>query len=106
MSANGTVEVSTTHPKVKSGVVRGFFKDSGALRVVVGTALLLCVVIPSLMSIWITPYDPNVGTLSARMRPPMSTVGNLTYLLGTDQLGRDILSRMMAGGRVSLLVAS
>jgi peptide/nickel transport system permease protein len=63
----------------------------------------------SLMSIFaplIAPHSPLWGEISHKFRPPFwVTGGSPTYLLGTDQVGRDILSRIIYGGRVSLSVA-
>lgn len=54
----------------------------------------------------ITPQDPNGLNLGAAFKPPFWLEGGSSeYLLGTDNLGRDILSRIMAGARVSLTVA-
>jgi peptide/nickel transport system permease protein len=53
----------------------------------------------------LAPYDPTTGDLSARLQPPAwMAAGSARHLLGTDQLGRDILSRVVFGARVSLLV--
>ncbi len=53
----------------------------------------------------LAPYDPTKGDLSARLRPPVWLIrGSAAHWLGTDHLGRDILSRIMYGARVSLLV--
>jgi peptide/nickel transport system permease protein len=53
----------------------------------------------------LAPYDPEVGSLAARFRPPAWQVGGSTeYLLGTDHLGRDVLSRLIFGARVSMVV--
>lgn len=49
--------------------------------------------------VW-TPYDPEVISIASRLKPP-----SLTYILGTDHFGRDMLSMMMAGGVISLSVA-
>jgi peptide/nickel transport system permease protein len=52
------------------------------------------------------PHPPNALNLSERFLPPFWQEGaKLTYFLGTDQLGRDMLSRIMAGARVSFMVA-
>jgi peptide/nickel transport system permease protein len=53
----------------------------------------------------VAPYDPNSQDLFARLKPPVSEIRGKTYLLGTDELGRDLISRMIYGSRVSLLVA-
>jgi ABC-type dipeptide/oligopeptide/nickel transport system permease subunit len=74
--------------------------------------VLLLVTIPLLIAAacalfapHLAPYDPTAGDLSARLRPPAwITGGSLAHVLGTDQLGRDILSRIIYGARVSLLV--
>jgi peptide/nickel transport system permease protein len=53
----------------------------------------------------LAPHDPQVGSLSARFRPPFWLAGgSATYPLGTDQLGRDVLSRLIFGARVSMVV--
>jgi peptide/nickel transport system permease protein len=53
----------------------------------------------------LAPHDPQVGSLAARFRPPFWMArGSTEYLLGTDQLGRDVLSRLIFGARVSIVV--
>ncbi len=53
----------------------------------------------------LAPYDPEVGALAARFRPPAwQAGGSIEYLLGTDHLGRDVLSRLIFGARVSMVV--
>jgi peptide/nickel transport system permease protein len=53
----------------------------------------------------LAPHDPEVGKLVARFRPPAwQHGGSMEYLLGTDHLGRDVLSRLMFGARISLVV--
>jgi peptide/nickel transport system permease protein len=54
----------------------------------------------------LAPHDPNGLDLGAAFRPPFwQEGGSLEHLLGTDNLGRDILSRIIAGARISLTVA-
>lgn len=53
---------------------------------------------------WIAPHDPNEQILSLRLRPPVWQGGDAGHLLGTDALGRDMLSRVIYGARVSLLI--
>jgi peptide/nickel transport system permease protein len=50
-------------------------------------------------------YDAQGQNLAAALVPPLSAVDGRTFLLGTDPLGRDLLSRISLGGRVSLLIA-
>src|SRR6266568_8593881 len=53
----------------------------------------------------LAPHDPEVGKLVARFRPPAwQAGGSAEYLLGTDHLGRDVLSRLIFGARVSMVV--
>jgi peptide/nickel transport system permease protein len=53
----------------------------------------------------LAPSDPEVGALAARFRPPVWQVGgSAEHLLGTDHLGRDVLSRLIFGARVSMMV--
>jgi peptide/nickel transport system permease protein len=56
---------------------------------------------------WLLPHDPNELDLGAAFRPPFwQSGGSLASPLGTDNLGRDIVSRIMAGSRVSVIVAA
>ena len=66
---------------------------------VLGAALVGLVVLTALVSIAWTPNDPTHATVAARFKPPSAA-----NLLGTDQIGRDELSRIMAGARNTLLV--
>ena len=53
----------------------------------------------------LAPHDPEIGSLAARFRPPAwQAGGSAEYLLGTDHLGRDVLSRLIFGARVSMVV--
>ena len=53
----------------------------------------------------LAPYDPEVGSLGDRFHPPAwETGGSADHLLGTDHLGRDVLSRLIFGARVSMVV--
>src|SRR6478752_2304705 len=53
----------------------------------------------------LAPHNPEVGSLTARFKPPFWQAGGaMNHLLGTDQLGRDVLSRLIFGARVSMVV--
>jgi len=68
--------------------------------------LLVLLVIPALFAEWIAPYDPLEGSLVARLKPPAwEEGGSREYLLGTDKQGRDLLSRIIYGARISLQVS-
>jgi peptide/nickel transport system permease protein len=72
---------------------------------VVPAGLLLLFVLLAVGAPLLAPADPARQSLLTRLRPPGTTVGGVTYWLGTDELGRDLLSRVLYGARVSLLVA-
>ena len=70
-----------------------------------GALILLVVVVAAIGADWIAPHDPAKQSLVRRFMPPAwAAGGSPTYLLGTDQVGRDILSRMIHGARISLTV--
>jgi peptide/nickel transport system permease protein len=74
------------------------------LAVVAGTVLAV-VCLTALAAPWIAPYDPQDQVLERRLLPPAwQTRGTWTFPLGCDHLGRDILSRLIYGSRISLLV--
>jgi peptide/nickel transport system permease protein len=69
------------------------------------TAILGAIVVIAVFANQLAPYDPEIGSLAARFKPPAwQTGGSLAHLLGTDHVGRDVLSRLIFGARVSLVV--
>ena len=72
---------------------------------VIPVLILLTIAFVALFAEFLAPYDPQVGTLSLRYRPPFwQTGGSMAHLLGTDHVGRDELSRLIFGARVSMIV--
>jgi dipeptide transport system permease protein len=72
---------------------------------VAGLVVVLAVVLTALLAPWIAPYPPDLTNNEAFLRPPAWQAGGSSdYLLGTDAIGRDILSRLMHGARLSLLI--
>lgn len=70
-----------------------------------GSVLLLLIVLVSIAAPLIAPHDPYAQDLTKRMVPPVwYDKGSWEHLLGTDNLGRDYLSRLMYGGQISLLI--
>jgi peptide/nickel transport system permease protein len=68
--------------------------------------LMFFLVIPAVFAPLVAPHDPLKGALSKRLKPPAwAQGGSIEYPLGTDKMGRDILSRMIYGARISLLVS-
>jgi ABC-type dipeptide/oligopeptide/nickel transport system permease subunit len=69
------------------------------------TGLLLLIVASAVLAPWVAPKDPFAVDVRRRLVPPAWMAGGTTEnLLGTDQVGRDLLSRVIHGGRVSLVV--
>ncbi|HEV2528923.1 MAG TPA: ABC transporter permease [Thermomicrobiales bacterium] len=69
-----------------------------------GLALVAVLVIVAVLGPWLTPHDPARQSLGDRLQPPVWSGGSWDRPLGTDGLGRDLLSRVIDGARVSLLV--
>jgi len=67
---------------------------------VAGLIIISFIIILSLIAPLIAPYDPLDQRLDERLQPPSSK-----HLMGTDKLGRDIFSRILYGGRISLFIA-
>jgi peptide/nickel transport system permease protein len=68
--------------------------------------ILAALVFTAVSADFIAPHNPQVGNLRLRYRPPVwQDRGSWDYLLGTDHMGRDVLSRLIYGSRISLKVA-
>jgi peptide/nickel transport system permease protein len=68
---------------------------------VIGLAIIVVVTLAAVFAPWVAPYDPDYQWEGLRRAPP----GAEGHLLGTDEVGRDILSRLIYGGRLSLFVS-
>ena len=83
-------------------VARGIIAFAGSdRRVMVGGILLILYILVSLVGPGISPYDLNAPDLAVRMQAP-----SWAHWLGTDRIGRDVLTRIIAGSQVSLQVAA
>src|SRR5690554_6594228 len=72
---------------------------------VVGAGLLLLILLVALLAPWLSPHDPYAQDLVNRTTPPIwKDKGTWLHPLGTDPLGRDYLSRLLYGARISLLI--
>src|ERR1700752_5487332 len=77
------------------------------LKILVGGAILALLIVCGAAAPLLAPRDPQAQTLEDRVRPPRWTEnGSSAYLLGTDNLGRDMLSRIIYGSRISLMVGA
>ncbi|MAF52314.1 MAG: peptide ABC transporter permease [Chloroflexi bacterium] len=73
---------------------------------VVSVSMIGIIVLAALFAPLVAPYHPNDQSLDDRLSPPMwQEGGTFGHILGTDKLGRDILSRLIYGARVSLIIA-
>lgn len=71
----------------------------------IGAVIIVVIVIGAITAPWIAPHDPQSQSLAARFTPPVwQEGGTWTHPLGTDALGRDLLSRLIYGARISLIV--
>ncbi|MCJ9668456.1 ABC transporter permease [Neorhizobium sp. BETTINA12A] len=75
------------------------------VSVVIVSIIFLVIVLLAIFAPWVAPADPNRQNLLGRLKPPGFEMRGITYWLGTDDLGRDLLSRTLYGAGVSLSVA-
>jgi peptide/nickel transport system permease protein len=80
-----------------SDVFQIFLRDRFAW---ISGVIVILIVMTSLLAPWICPYDPYQGSMSSRLQD----IGSSNHLLGTDELGRDMLTRLIYGGRMTLLI--
>ena len=67
--------------------------------IAVATICLLLVIAASVLAPWLSPHDPQLLAPAQRLKP-----SSAQFWLGTDGYGRDVLSRILYGGRISLLI--
>jgi len=90
-----------TPPKIARAVIH-----VGRYPAVPLAILMFLLVIPAVFAPLVAPHDPLKGALSKRLKPPVWVQGGtIEHPLGTDKLGRDILSRIIHGSRISLMVS-
>jgi len=104
----GPVPTATSPWRLRVAMLRefwhGFRQNRGAL---VGLAVLVILVLVAIFAPLIAPHDPIVQYRDAFLSPPAWAVGGRPeFLLGTDPLGRDMLSRLMFGARYSLAIGT
>src|SRR3954454_10346940 len=67
--------------------------------IAVATVCLVLVILSAILAPWLAPHDPLLLAPSQRLKP-----ASAQFILGTDAYGRDVLSRIIYGGRISLLI--
>lgn len=95
--ANAAPTVTARAPWLRSRVLRAFFRRPLA---VAGAITLIVFIFAAAAAPWLAPYDPLSMDLLNPYSPPFTD----GHLLGTDNFGRDILSRLMHGARISLFI--
>jgi len=90
---------SPGYPGYWSGALRRLARDRLSM---VCLAVLLLITVAAIFAPWITSTDPSVGSVFKRLKP----VGTPQHFLGTDELGRDMWTRLLYGGRMSLLMGT
>jgi glutathione transport system permease protein len=85
----------------RPGMLRRLARDRFAL---VALIILVLIVVAALLSPWIAPHDPYLTTRRRLLPPVWEARGTWTYILGTDNLGRCMLSRVLYGTRATLLI--
>lgn len=103
MTLSATDPAGASLPKRKKEFRKPVRK--GLLRIVPFAIVLLLFVAIAIFPSWFTSHNPDTTNLLQRLKPPFHTAGGIRYLLGTDELGRDVFSRLIYGARVSLLVS-
>ncbi|MFG6565061.1 ABC transporter permease [Sulfitobacter sp. 1A13421] len=78
----------------------------GHQGLLIGAVVLIILTIIAILAPWIAPHDPYAQSLMTRMEPPVFMGGTWEHPLGTDHLGRDYLSRLIYGARISLLIGA
>ena len=71
---------------------------------VLALLILIIVTVVAAFGPWLAPFDPARQSISSRLAEPLSAGQDATHWLGSDVLGRDVLSRLLYGARISLLV--
>lgn len=94
--------VEMAYPSPLREFVSSFSHNKGA---VAGFFFLLLMVLAAVLAPWLAPHDPLMQFRDHMLQPPAwQEGGSVTYLLGTDEAGRDIVSRLMHGARLSLVI--
>lgn len=79
----------------------------GHAGLVIGATVLIVIVLMAVFAPWLAPHDPYTQVLSDKLIPPVwsnDPRSSWTHILGTDALGRDYLSRLLYGARISLVI--
>ncbi len=99
MEAKIEVPINQNFEKHKGPMAEFITRFMGSTSAMIGLILLLILIFSAVFAPVLAPYDPYESNLPEALKGPSST-----HVMGTDELGRDILSRTLYGARISLLV--
>jgi peptide/nickel transport system permease protein len=102
MAALAEAAADRTASRRRFRVVQRLVRDWAIMASIL---FLIAVTIAAIAPALVAPFDPRQQSLGDRLHPPMAESARGTHMLGTDSLGRDVLSRVIAGARISMLVA-
>jgi dipeptide transport system permease protein len=95
-------EIKSAPPSALSEFWFYFSRNKGA---VIGLAIFLVILFVAVFAPWVAPHDPTQQNRELLLLPPVfEQGGNWSFILGTDAVGRDILSRLIYGARFSLFI--
>ncbi len=97
--------MTSSAPRSTTVAMRPARRSRLRLVPLLAACFLLLMIALALLAPWIAPYDYTTQNLARRLRPPLFMGGDWNYPLGTDNLGRDILSRLIFGIRTSIAIA-
>lgn len=96
---------TTTRPLSVSPGVRRVWKRIASYPLIPGIILLVVLIIPAFFASYIAPHDPFQSYLANRLAPPVWAGGTWEFILGTDRMGRCVLSRTMHGAWYALSIS-
>lgn len=97
-----SVVASSSEPVAATSLLREAVDGFGRNRIaLVGLAFIVVLIVVAIFLPWISPHDPYRVALNEQFLPP-----SWTFWLGTDNFGRDVLTRILYGARISLLVGT
>jgi peptide/nickel transport system permease protein len=96
------VNLNPSPARSRRGLVHALVRSGTGMF---GAVVLSIIALSAIFEPWIRPHDPAAQDISQRLKPPVLFGGHASHLLGTDQLGRDLLSRVLEGARASIVIA-
>lgn len=98
---DATPASATNQPPARRHWLKALMRDPAAALAVTVFSLIA---VAAILAPWLAPHDPTVSTRSIMLPPVWAERGSAEFLLGTDGQGRDILSRLMHGSRLTLMI--